>query len=211
MMHAPQDLPIATRLRWGAAVRPLPGESESGDQYVAMTFPDGALLAAVDGVGHGAEAAAAARAAVAVLQARPHEGVISLLRRCHEALGETRGVVMSLASFSRQDGTLTWMGVGNVEGLLLRSDPSASPALETLLLRGGVVGYQLPQLRASVMPVMPGDLLVFATDGIRSAFSGQLPPLGHPQDVADRILAQWSRDTDDALVLVVEFLGEKEP
>jgi serine phosphatase RsbU (regulator of sigma subunit) len=35
-----------------------------------------------------------------------------------------------------------------------------------VLLRSGVVGYQLPTLRASTLPIAPGDLLIFATDGI---------------------------------------------
>ena len=62
---------------------------------------------------------------------------------------------------------MTWLGVGNVEGVLIRADTRATPAAESVLLRGGVVGYQLPALQASVVPVSRGDLLILATDGIR--------------------------------------------
>ena len=199
---------IGLRIEWGVAHLAAPGEVESGDRHVVRTFPDGALIAALDGLGHGAQAAAAARIATVVLEAHPRESVISLARRCHEALTQARGVTMSLASFNAQDGTMTWLGVGNVEGLLIRGHSGSAPTRESLLLRGGVVGYQLPHLYATVIPVASGDLLVFATDGIRQDFGEHLSTADAPQHVADRILAKCGKGTDDALVLVVSFLGE---
>ena len=58
--------------------------------------------------------------AIATLAAYAHEPIISLIRRCHEALRGTRGVVMSIASLNTHDRTMVWLGVGNVEGVLLR-------------------------------------------------------------------------------------------
>ncbi len=46
-------------LEWGAASLVRPGDSESGDEHLVQFFPSGVLVAAVDGVGHGQEAAAA--------------------------------------------------------------------------------------------------------------------------------------------------------
>lgn len=199
---------FATRACWAAAGRPLLGERESGDLHVVERFPAGMLFAALDGLGHGDEAALAARAAVDLLGRHAGDGVISLVRRCHEALRETRGVAMSVASFDAREGTLAWLGVGNVEGVLVRADPDADPPRESLMLRGGVVGYRLPALRATVLSVAPGDVLVFATDGIDAGFAPDLaagaeePPL-----LADRILGKWGKATDDALVLVARFEG----
>ena len=190
------------------AGEPLAGQPESGDLGLVLPFPGGTLIGALDGLGHGDEAAAAARAAAGVLKAQPDAHVIWLVRRCHEALGETRGVVMSLASFSERYATLTWIGIGNVEGLLLRADAAANPRQETLLLRGGVVGFKLPPLGAAVLPVAPGDALVLATDGIRSDFANGLSLTHPPQDVANQILARHAKKTDDALALVAVFLGE---
>jgi len=190
------------------ASAPLAGQPESGDLGLVLPFPGGTLIGALDGLGHGDEAAAAARAAAGVLKAQPDAHVIWLVRRCHEALGETRGVVMSLASFSERYATLTWIGIGNVEGLLFRADAAASPRRETLLLRGGVVGFKLPPLGAAVLPVAPGDALVLATDGIRSDFANGLSLTHPPQDVANQILARHAKKTDDALALVAVFLGE---
>ena len=195
-------------LEWGMASEPLAGQPASGDLGLVLPFPGGILVGALDGLGHGDEAAAAARAAAAVLRAQPDAPVIWLVRQCHEALGETRGVVMSLASFSARYGTLTWIGIGNVEGLLLRASAAANPPRETLLLRGGVVGFKLPELGAAVLPVARGDALVLATDGIRSDFADRLSLTRPPQQAADLILARHAKKTDDALALVAVFLGE---
>lgn len=195
-------------LDWGFASVALRGESMSGDVHLVQPFADdsGVLVAAVDGLGHGEEAAAAARRAAETLQSFAHESVIALIRRCHDALHRTRGVVMSLASFQRRDDTMTWLGVGNVEGVLLRADPAA--ARETILLRGGVVGYELPQLRGTVVPIAAGDTLIFATDGVRAGFDVGLNAADPPQRLADQILARRTTGTDDALVLVARYKKE---
>ncbi len=112
---------------------------------------------------------------------------------------------MSIASFNSLEKTMTWLGVGNIEGILLREDVFAVSSRKSLLLRGGVLGYQLPPLKESVIPVMPGDTLIFVTDGIRSGFEQGLKLNDKPQQIADSIMGQFSRGTDDALVLVVRY------
>lgn len=202
------------RLEWGAATRALAGQAESGDQYLVEPLPNGLLLAVVDGLGHGEEAAVAARLALATLKGTAAPlGV--LMQQCHERLRQSRGAVMSLASFDTRQHTLTWLGVGNVESVLVRAAPAAKPRAETLLLRGGVVGYRLPTLREVTLPVRAGDTLVMVTDGIRSGFvkdqrqgDGRLPGSPQPasaQQLADFILAHYGRTTDDALVLVARY------
>ena len=134
----------------------LPGQGESGDQHLVCCNQSGILIAAIDGIGHGEEAANAAKAAVAVLKAGSEEPVISLLERCHEELRATRGVVLSLASIEPEHGMMTWAGVGNVQGALMRNGAKKGNVQEVLLLRGGVVGSQLPALQAAVLPVAKG-------------------------------------------------------
>lgn len=194
-------------LEWGAAHMPLPGQAESGDVLLVRPFPNGVLVGVADGLGHGEEAARAAKGAVATLEKYAHESVISLVQRCDEDLKRTRGAVMSLASFNALYNTMTWMGIGNVEGMLVRADPGRGPRQEYLLLRGGVVGGGLPALQASILPVMPGDTLIFVTDGVRADFDQQVSLNGPPQRIAENILARCSWGTDDALVLVARYVG----
>ncbi|MGC8638771.1 MAG: SpoIIE family protein phosphatase [Isosphaeraceae bacterium] len=181
------------------------GETESGDQYLVQPLPTGALVAVLDGLGHGAAAAAAAKTAVAVLQDHAQESLIPLLNRCHNALRKTHGVALSMASFQAADRTLAWLGVGNVECLVHRRDLLARPARVYLLPRGGVVGYQFPAPRVSVLAVAAGDVLLLATDGVRGGFTEGLNLDDPPRQIAEDTLARFAKDTDDALVLVARF------
>jgi serine/threonine protein phosphatase PrpC len=194
-----------TTFEWSAVSATLPGEAESGDRHLACSLPDGMLFAAVDGLGHGSQAAAASRVAVETLQRHAGEPVATLLARCHDSLRLTRGAAMNLASFNSRHATMFWIGVGNVEGLLLRANPQLPG--EKLLCRNGVVGSRLPQLQAAMLPVAHGDVLVFATDGIASDFV-QTIRMGEPtQAIAERVLARHNKGTDDALVLVARYKG----
>jgi len=196
-------------IEWGVASLALPGEAQSGDLHLVKQVATGALVAVVDGLGHGAEAATAARAAVAALERHATESPVPLVERCHRALQGTRGVVMNVAVFGRSDRSMTWLGVGNVEGLLLYGDGAArsgSPRAG-LVTRGGIVGSELPRLHPVVLPVASGDTLIFATDGIREGFADGLSPEASPQQLADQILARHGKGTDDALVLVARYLG----
>ncbi len=193
---------------WAVAARALTGQERSGDLHVVEPFPAGVLVAAVDGLGHGDEAAQAAQTAADTLIRHANEPPLSLVRRCHEKLMSTRGVAMSVASFARTNHTMSWLGVGNVEGSLFRGNRGSWPARESLLLRGGVVGYQLPKLLASVVPVGPGDVLVFVTDGIGGYPFDGLSMTEQPATIAEDILARFARRTDDALVLVARYRGD---
>lgn len=191
---------------WGVATASRSGQRRSGDHHVVVEAADGSvLIAALDGLGHGNEAADAAERAALVLEEHAEESVIALMRRCHRELVGTRGVVMTLAQISPSDETLTWLGVGNVEGVLLRKRGEAPR--ESVLMRGGVVGYQLPPLSASIHALSRGDCIILATDGIRPEFSNGLSPEEAPQHLADRVLSEFRREEDDALVLAARYRG----
>ena len=194
-------------LDWGVASMTLPGQTLSGDLHLVTPCQDGAMAAVVDGVGHGVEANDAARRAIDLLKKYAGEPIIWLAQHCHAVLRSTRGVVMTVAIFNARESTLTALGIGNVETVLLRADPRGTPARETVLLRAGVVGYQLPALQANVFPVFRGDLLLLGTDGVRPGFADRLKFADSPQFLADQLLEKNFRGTDDALVLAVRYLG----
>ncbi|MCI0707479.1 MAG: SpoIIE family protein phosphatase [Ignavibacteriae bacterium] len=203
-----KDIQSFPLIELGVATKTLKGQAESGDLFVVKPVLAGCLVGVVDGLGHGEEAADAARRAVSTIEAYANESVITILRRCHDLLRSTRGVVANLAVFNGRDETVTWVGVGNVEGVLYRSDHQAVPPSENIIVRGGVIGYQLPQLYATVIPVTPGDTLVFATDGVASHFREGVKLSDSPQHVADNICNGFAKDIDDALVLVARYVGK---
>jgi hypothetical protein len=188
----------------------MPGEPESGDIAIVKSFAGGAVAAAADGIGHGPEAVLAARVAADVVEGSAGDPVERVFERSHEALKRTRGVVMSLASFRAADDTVTWVGVGNVEGTLFREGDDGSRSSESVVQFGGILGYRLPPLHPETLPVRPGDTLVLATDGVRSSAARSPDLSGSPRDVAARILERDGKGTDDALVLVVRYLGRSQ-
>lgn len=205
MTTLPQRPPV---LDWSVASRAAPGEAVSGDLQVVAPWRDGVLLGVVDGLGHGDEATAAARIAVAVLEQYAGQPVVALVQHCHRALQRTRGAVLTLASVNTFDDTVSLIGIGNVETVVHRASPDAKPRRESVLLRGGVVGYQLPALHASTLPLAAGDLIVFATDGVREDFAELINPLEAMPQLAERILEKKFRGNDDGLVLGCRYLGK---
>jgi hypothetical protein len=62
-------------------------------------------------------------------------------------------------------------------------------------------------LVSEVVPIHQGDMLIFATDGVRSDFLDAPLPQLEPKALADHVLEHSGTQTDDALVLVVRYLG----
>ena len=189
---------------WAVAFQGL--EDESGDLHVVSPFDGGVLIGAIDGLGHGPDAATAARLAAQTLEQHAGEPVTALMEQCHASLRGTRGAVITIASLSSR-GTMNWIGVGNIEGTLVRRTPFEGRKRESVLLSGGVAGHQLPALRASEHPIVPGDTLVFSTDGVRAGYLDLLEDYEEPRRVAARIFEGFGKGTDDALVLVARFVG----
>jgi len=193
-------------LEWGIASHSLDRDAGSGDCYVVKPIPTGVLLAVVDGLGHGKQATEAARLAVATVHEYFQGSIIPIFSRCHERLKGTRGVVMSLVLFSGAARTITWAGVGNVEGLLIRRIGSGVRQ-DSLLLGSGVIGDRLPPVRASTITISSGDAVILSTDGIRTGFDERVSLGSAPQQMANAILASHRRHDDDALVLVARYVG----
>jgi phosphoserine phosphatase RsbX len=180
-----------------------PGNRDSGDREIVRPCDGGIVIGVIDGLGHGDEAAAAAAIARDVIAQHPEDSLIALVVRCHEALRQTRGVVLSIASIDPRNASLSWLGIGNVQAIVQRGDGAVLPSRAELLLRPGVVGAgDLPTLQTSVIPLHSLDTLIFATDGIQTQFADNLVITGPPQTVADGILKDYCQGNDDALVLV---------
>ena len=195
----------AAGIEWSTAAATMPGETESGDRHWAGAVAHGMTFAVMDGLGHGRAAAAASDIAIATLERHVGDPLIELLRHCHESLRGTRGVAMSLAEFNTENATLTWIGVGNVEGTLQHRDVGMPS--DKLLLRNGVVGIHLPFLRAGELAVQSGDILTMATDGVTAERPLHVAMDGHIESMAGGILASACKGTDDALVLVARYRG----
>jgi negative regulator of sigma-B (phosphoserine phosphatase) len=179
------------------------GETRSGDVAVFVPTAAGGLVAVIDGLGHGPDAAAAAETCAEIVRANAEADATDLMQRCHEGLLDTRGCVMTVAWFDLERSQLSWAGVGNVDARLVRSGPELRE--EVALVFGGVLGYRMPRVRPARMPLERGDLLVMITDGIDAAISPALAGGGAAQALASRILDRHGKGSDDALAMVVRY------
>jgi negative regulator of sigma-B (phosphoserine phosphatase) len=183
------------------------GERRSGDLAVFAPRSAGGLVAVIDGLGHGDGAADAAEAAAAVLHEHVEFPPQELLERVHQELRHTRGAVMTLAWFDLEDRALRWTGVGNVEARFMRARDASNARFDSPVVLGGVVGYNLPHVRVGTIPLEPGDAVVLATDGVAADYSASIESGVQAQVLAERILEKHGKGTDDALAVVVRYLG----
>ena len=198
---AADDLKIETAF----ANLPLPGQSESGDHCLIKRVGKGTLLAVVDGLGHGQEAASAAHAAVGAIDKYSREPLIDLVRRSRDALVGLRGVVLGVAYLDPEAATMAWLGVGNIGGILLRADLGNRPSRITMVPNAGFIGGEPAHPTARSIPLALGDTIILFTDGIKDGFAESLILSNSPQEIADFIITRQVKGNDDALVLVARY------
>lgn len=191
-------------LEWAVAGSAFPGADVSGDDWLVAEIDGRALVSAIDGLGHGAPAAVAAERAKRSAVENGGKPLDVLLERSHAALEGTRGAAMTVARVDVSSGALEWVGVGNVGAYLVRIGTMGPAAAETALVRGGVLGHNPPaSLYVRTTTMLPGDLLLFGTDGLVAGFQDSadlsLPTGGVVTDILERCATK----TDDALVLAV--------
>jgi phosphoserine phosphatase RsbX len=196
-------------IEWAGRARPRPGENVCGDRLVAVEVEGtSALIGALDGLGHGAEAAEAAGLGVDVLRAARGEPLDELVQHCHRALSGTRGAAMTLVRIDFRTDTLSWVGVGNVSAHLVAKHPAGVEVRSSVRLAGGIVGYRIPEtLAPQEVPIRPGDLLVIASDGIVEGHLDGIDFAATALTIAEKILHNHAKDSDDALVLAARHRG----
>jgi serine/threonine protein phosphatase PrpC len=186
--------------RVGAWSRPRPGEETNGDAYFIKEHDGETLLAVVDGLGHGRGAREATLAALDTLERWEGEPLDELILATHDALRATRGAVMGAVVLDHARGTFTYAGVGNVEVRVLGASDPARP-----IPSNGTLGARLSQVRVWPHRWEEGTTLVIASDGISATWDAAAYPglaSKSPQLLAGVLLRDFSRNSDDATVLV---------
>ena len=184
-------------MKIGAAMRPKNGEVECGDGYVVSWQDDDALIAVIDGLGHGPDAAAASRAAREYVEAHQEDSPGSLMRGLHKAMAHTRGAAIALVRIRPRAGEMTHSAVGNVEVVGLFQEgvkPWCAP---------GIVGYQVRRVVERSFPIHDGDVFVVHTDGVSRRFDLERYRHLAAQDLAEAVLTDWGKGHDDATCVSV--------
>jgi phosphoserine phosphatase RsbX len=174
---------------------PARGEFQSGDAAVIRAEDGVTLLALVDVLGHGPEAAQVAAVAVRHLRATPLANAAAVMNGLHDALRGTRGAAAAVCLL--RDHRLDGCGVGNVEVRVLGS-PVA------ILLTPGIVGQRMHRLREFGGSLRVGDRVVCFSDGIMSQtpFTDlrRLPP----GETCTVVMRDHRRSYDDATVVIAD-------
>ena len=185
---------------WGAAARAKRGFAVSGDTYLVCQEDHRLLVAVIDGLGGGEEAARAAHAASAIYARQPWQSLQELVRASHEDLRNTRGAVVGLLRVDLANPAASFVGVGNI-GVHAYSRRPIKP-----ISKNGILGYRLPTLLELSYAYDPGDTFVLYSDGISSQFAHDdtIERSQPPQQIAEQVLERYGKQSDDATVVVIK-------
>jgi serine/threonine protein phosphatase PrpC len=205
-LRPPEPSSFPRELRFGVATRSRREDPDNGDAFVIKTWPDHALAGVIDGLGHGELASHAAQAAKLFVESHcdlPLGDVFAGVERtCHG----TRGVVMALAHFDLRGGVFRLASVGNIEARLLGGDGERS-----FIVRRGILGLSAPRPVVTEHAWTTTCILILHSDGIRSAWRQEDltgSAWASPADAAQGLVRAWSREDDDATVVVVRSVDD---
>lgn len=191
-----------TPLDVGVASRPYPGMNLNGDAYTIKRWEHFALVAVIDGLGHGQYAHRAARTAQDYINRHYDQPLPDLFRGVGRACRATRGVVMAIARFDNHRNTFTFASIGNIEARVI-----GSPAPVRFLIRRGIIGSNAPSPSITEHPWRSPYLLVLHTDGLMTHWQwddfSQLVGSSATR-IAQELLRKLAKDNDDATVVVVK-------
>lgn len=192
-----------------------PAKEVGGDFYDFFGLGEGRYaLVIADVAGKGVPAAlymALSRTTVRTV-ARGCRAASEIVRRSNEIILEDAGsvsfVTLLYAVVDERARTLTYVNAGHNPAVLRRADGT----METLEPTGPVIGFLADMEFAEVtVPLWPGDLLVFYTDGVTEAENGEGAMFGEErlsaviEAAADRSAGEVAKAIRDA---VTAFAGE---
>lgn len=185
----------------GVVCLPKEGETACGDGWTIVEQRGSQVLFVVDGLGHGADAAAAARAATAVVAKHASRAPADILRAVDAALRSTRGAAASVAVLQPGLALCTYCGVGNIAASI-----HANGAARSMVSHNGTLGHQVRKIQEFQYPFPRGALCIVHSDGLATrwslgAYRGL--ELRHPALIAAALYRDYSRRRDDVTVLAV--------
>jgi anti-sigma regulatory factor (Ser/Thr protein kinase) len=182
----------------------LGGELHCGDAWDHEPQAGGRAVLVVDGLGHGAGAAEAAR--TCVLAFRRHAGAppAARVRSLHEALRATRGAALAVAEIDTDRRVVRFAGLGNIAASVHDGGP-----VRHLVSTHGTAGHAAHKIAEYTYPWPAGGVLIMHSDGVASLRDlDPYPGLLHrdPSLVAGVLYRDFARGRDDATVVVARGL-----
>jgi anti-sigma regulatory factor (Ser/Thr protein kinase) len=194
--------PPEAELEVGAVCLPKTGEEVPGDSWRLETSGDYRTILLVDGLGHGPNAARAARAATEAFAAHPSATPGALMQICHGALAATRGAAGAAARVAPAKRHGSFAGVGNIACRV-----ESTGERRQLVSHSGTLGHVLRRVQEFEFAFPPGALLILASDGLATRWSSEDYPgllAKHAGLIAGVLYRDHNRGTDDVTVVVLK-------
>jgi anti-sigma regulatory factor (Ser/Thr protein kinase) len=193
---------VAEKLQIAGMAIPYPGERVCGDGWICHSEPDRTVALLVDGLGHGWEAAEAAKEAVQTFRRRADLAPGQILHYLNESLRKTRGAVAAIAEIRPKENTLIFAGIGNISASLFSKGASRS-----FVSHNGTLGVRMSKIQEFKSDWPADAVLVMHSDGLQSRWDlGTYPGLisRHPAIIGGALLRDFRRQRDDASVVVIK-------
>ncbi len=201
---------------FGMAYAIKKGERVSGDTHSVIRINDRKFLMALsDGMGSGEYARKVSEAAISLIEAfyraeMPEDTVLKTINKLLSFNRDERFTCIDIAAVNLDSGRADFVKIGSPAGIIIRE--GGIKVLESTSLPLGILENLRPAVCTEILK--SGDICVFMSDGITSAFPSatdlyeflqELKPL-NPQNLADKILAAAlarmnNAVTDDMTVL----------
>ncbi len=175
---------------------------ECGDTGFIKQYSHFCFLALVDVLGHGKQAADVAQLSKCYLSQDYTRELTEILNGLHEHLRGTRGAVAALCRLDLETGMLQYSGMGNIHLRLFGSSQ------ETLITKDGVIGYMIPTPAQKEIRLMPRDVLVMTSDGIKEHFDVNAYPdiaEGRAKDICNSFITHLGKNNDDLSCIALRF------
>lgn len=184
---------------FGVAYAIKSGERVSGDTHSVIRISEHAFLMALsDGMGSGEYARKVSESAISLIEAfyraeMPEDTILKTINKLLSFNRDERFTCIDIAEINLDTGRADFVKIGSPAGIILREGEIR--ILESSSLPLGILDSLRPTVSSEILK--GGDLVVFMSDGITSAFPSstdlyeflqELKPL-NPQNLADKILA----------------------
>lgn len=194
----------AAGLNTAGLVSAKAGESESGDAWGIRSTSTIQTIVMADGLGHGPEAAKAARTAVEFNAASGPATPLELVQGIHGSLRATRGAAIAVAQLDREQRTVMFAGLGNISALICEPE---KPSQHMVSMHGTAGAAGQIRYRQFSYPWVPGAVLILHSDGIGTKWDCRnYPGLLNCDSalIAGVLYRDYCRGSDDASIVVVK-------
>lgn len=180
--------------------RPKPGFKSNGDAYFIKRYEDSAIVAVVDGIGHGDKASEASKAALKVIEDKYRDDLEQVVLTVHRRLHGSRGCVLGIVRMNK-DGKIEYLGVGNI-----RTQIYTTERYKRLVSFDGLLGSNVRTLRTDRLALSTPCLIVLHSDGVSTFNFDDKRIVYRPvMEIAKEAFEQHKKSTDDATLLIARI------